>query len=106
MGALGEMWDEHAVQAPFGIVATKTGAIDGVKRTMIGGVVFDDFGGEQWERWRGTMILIPAFIDVTRQKCGWGVQDLMLNGINRCVTAEEMRDRDSFWKSKWRIANR
>lgn len=99
---LGDFYGDHAVSAPAAIVATRTDTAEGVERTMIGGVVLNGFGGKNWERWRGTMIFIPRFIDVTRQGRHWSVQDLMMQGINRDGTLEEMKDPDSFWKSKWR----
>lgn len=102
MSALGEMWGDRAVQALCGFVACKAETRDGIRRTMVGGVIFDSFGGEQWERWRGTVILIPKFIDVTRDPCAWEIGELMREGINRDVTEQKMTDPNSFWKPKWR----
>ena len=100
--SLGAMWGERAVHALCGLAVTATDEVNGIKRTMIGGTVFGGFGATHWERWRGTIILIPKMIDVSTHCAGWQIQDLMMHGINRDLTDDEMKDQNAIWKPVWR----
>lgn len=99
---VGSMWGERAIQAPFAAIVTKTSEIDGVKRAMFGGVVLADIGSEGWQRWRGTMILIPRMIDKTRKPCVMRMDQMVTDPLSWEIAEHKRVPRDSFWVPEWR----
>lgn len=102
MNILGEMYGERAIYAPFALIAAKTSQVGSFQRTMIGGVVIDGFGGDNWERWRGTMILIPNMIDKMRKKTSDSTINQMMTTYLGIETEDTGQESDSFWKSDWK----
>lgn len=102
---LGEWaYGERAIQAPFSAIVCRKEQVDGVKRAMVGGVVLAEIGDNGWQRWRGTMILIPRMIDKARREHWYRLDQMMVNHLNYETTEQEMKSRDSFWKREWRGA--
>lgn len=100
---LGGMWGDHAVQAPFCLAVTKGDPEEGIARAMVGGVILADIGDEQWQRWRGTAILLPRMIDKTRRKTSMRIDQILADYIGREMSEYEKLPRDSFWVPTWRI---
>jgi hypothetical protein len=98
-------YGEHSVSAPFAAVVSGALEVEGVKRTMIGGIMLADFGKEYWQRWRGTMILIPRMIDKTRKPCGMRIDQMMTDPLAREIAELKKVPRDSFWVPEWRAVS-
>lgn len=97
---LGEMYGERAVQAEFATIVCRRSPVEGVARAMIGGVVLAGIGDEGWQRWRGTMILIPSSIDKPREKnaSAYPINRMMVDFLNHDLECE------TYWKAEWRCA--
>lgn len=99
---IGEMYGERAIQAPFSAIVCRKEQVDGIKRAMIGGIVLANIGNDNWQRWRGTMILIPRMIDNERKPTGAQLNQMMINWLNHETLEKDMKSKDSFWKPEWR----
>lgn len=86
--ALGEMWGDNAVQAPFMAIACRRSE----GRMMIGGTLLaDGCLSDKWERWRGTMIIVPTKIEVQRRDTYYRLEQMMVNDLVI----------DQVWKQQW-----
>lgn len=95
-------YGERSVQAPFSAVVAGAQEVEGIKRAMIGGVILADIGIEYWQRWRGTMILIPKMIDAMRKPVGARVDQMMTDYLGRENAELKKTPHDSFWVPEWR----
>jgi hypothetical protein len=72
---IGQMYGEHAVQASF--MAITASYANG--RSVIGGTVLSSFcTTDKWERWQGTIILIPDKTEVLRRPSLRRLEQMMM----------------------------
>lgn len=92
--ALGDMYGERAVQAPFGVVAASYDGVSRVAGTLLAPMCKSD----TWERWRGTMILIPRLIEVANLK---EMKNARLETMCLEYLGMDNYEEHVFWRKQW-----
>jgi hypothetical protein len=97
MSVLGELWGDRAVQAPFGAIACSR---DDGRSTIAGTILSPMCKSNTWERWRGTMILIPNLIEIANLK------EMRVQRLDQMLCTFLGQDNDEerkFWRKTWSV---
>jgi hypothetical protein len=94
-------YGERAVTAKFCTVACGAKTVHGIPRTMLGGIVLDKLcRSEGWERWSGTMILVPEKIEILLPPSYYSLEQIMTGFLGHQNDPDEP-DRD-VWREAWK----
>lgn len=84
------------------LIASHKEPVNGVGRTMIGGVVLQDFClTRKWERWRGTLMFVPEKVEFMPKERGKTINQMMVDYMS--LSQDELPKREKIWQTKWEL---